>query len=198
MIVVTLTCTERRNVLDRRWRLSPRWPLVSARLFLHDTGVFLETFTRDRSNLAWRKPPLNALPHTTFDYLYQHARVASWWCRGDPPPPPPPDSCHHLSPFPPSHYKDVRNTRLLPWTCVYNIGQWLLHILGSVIQSAIVVHGWMEYTERVQMAAVSCGTSHVSAVSTPLRWILKNALWKNLATLVESHASAVSLLESGA
>ena len=96
-----------------------------------------------------------------------------------PPPHPHPGSCHHLSPFPPSHYKDVvRNTRLLPWTYVYNIGQWLLHVLGSVIQSAIVVHGWMEYRERVEMAAISCGTSHASAVSTPLRWILKNALEK--------------------
>ena len=28
------------------------------------------------------------------------------------------------------------------------------------------------------MAAVSCGTSHVSAVSTPLRWMFKNSLSK--------------------
>ena len=49
------------------------------------------------------------------------------------------------------------------------------------------------------MAAVSCGTSHASAVSTPLRWIyfFLNALLKKLFTHVESHASAVSLLESG-
>ena len=176
MIVVTLTCTERRNVLDRRWRLNPRWPLVSVRLFLRDIGVFLETFTRDRSNLAWRKPPLNLTPVLiTFTNMPESLR-------GDiplTPPPPTPGSCHHLSPFPPSHYKDVvRNTRLLPWTYVYNIGQWLLHVLGSVIQSAIVVHGWMEYRERVEMAAISCGTSHASAVSTPLRWIFKNALEK--------------------
>ena len=31
----------------------------------------------------------------------------------------------------------------------------------------------MVYTERANMAAVSRGTSHVSAVSTPLRWISK-------------------------
>ena len=36
----------------------------------------------------------------------------------------------------------------------------------------------------------------ISAVSTPLRWIVKNAL-KKLFTHAESHASAVSLLESG-
>ena len=36
----------------------------------------------------------------------------------------------------------------------------------------------MVYTERAEMAAVSCGTSHASAVSTPLRWIFKNALRK--------------------
>ena len=34
-----------------------------------------------------------------------------------------------------------------------------------------MVHGCMVYTERAEMAAVSCGTSHASAVSTPLRQI---------------------------
>ena len=53
---------------------------------------------------------------------------------------------------------------------------------------------WMVYAERAETAPVSCGTSHVSAVNTPLWWILKNAL----VTYAESHASAaVSLLESG-
>ena len=33
------------------------------------------------------------------------------------------------------------------------------------------------YTEHTKTAAVSCGTSHVSAVSTPLRWILRNVLY---------------------
>ena len=39
-----------------------------------------------------------------------------------------------------------------------------------------MVHGCMVYTECTKMAAVSYGTSHTSAVSTPLRWIFKNAL----------------------
>ena len=39
-----------------------------------------------------------------------------------------------------------------------------------------VVHGCIVYTERAKTAADSCGTSHASAVSTPLRWIFKNAL----------------------
>ena len=67
----------------------------------------------------------------------------------------------------------------------------------------------MVYTERAEMAAVSCGTSHASAVGTPLRWIFqkrkkerkrkkeKKKRHKKLFTHVESHASAVSLLESG-
>ena len=38
----------------------------------------------------------------------------------------------------------------------------------------------MVYTERAETAAVSCGISHVSAVSTPLRWIFKTV------SLVES------------
>ena len=32
----------------------------------------------------------------------------------------------------------------------------------------------MVYTERAEMAAVSCGTSHASAVNTSLRWIFNN------------------------
>ena len=39
-----------------------------------------------------------------------------------------------------------------------------------------MVHGCVVYTERTETAAVSCGTSHAIAVSTPLRWIFKTAL----------------------
>ena len=49
------------------------------------------------------------------------------------------------------------------------------HIRDSFAWSG-TVHGYMVYTERAEMAAVSCGTSHASAVSTSLRWIFKNAL----------------------
>ena len=45
-----------------------------------------------------------------------------------------------------------------------------------------------------ETAAVSCGISHASAVSTPLRWIFKKRAIK-LVTHVEPHASAVSLLK---
>ena len=41
-----------------------------------------------------------------------------------------------------------------------------------------MVHGCMVYTECTETTAVSCGTSHSSAVSTPLWWILKNTLEK--------------------
>ena len=37
-------------------------------------------------------------------------------------------------------------------------------------------HGCMVYAEHAKMAAVSCGSSHASAVSTSLWWIFKNAL----------------------
>ena len=47
-----------------------------------------------------------------------------------------------------------------------------------------------------ETAAVLCGTSHASAVSTPLWWVLKTH-YKKLVTRVESHVSVVSLLESG-
>ena len=44
-----------------------------------------------------------------------------------------------------------------------------------------MVHGCMVYTERAELAAVPCGTSHASAVSTPLRWIFKNARERRIA-----------------
>ena len=58
-------------------------------------------------------------------------------------------------------------------------------------------HGaWLYGVHRTcaEMAAVSCGTSHASAVSTPLRWILKKRA-VTLVTHVEPHASAMSLLK---
>ena len=59
----------------------------------------------------------------------------------------------------------------------------------------------MMYTERAEMTAVSCGSSHASAVSTPsvvFCFVLFFCFlrYKNLVTHVESHASEVSLLES--
>ncbi len=59
-------------------------------------------------------------------------------------------------------------------------------------------HGaWLYGVHRTcaETAAVSCGTSHASAVSTPLRWTFKNTHYKKLVTHVELHASAVSLLK---
>ena len=66
-----------------------------------------------------------------------------------------------------------------------------------------IVHGCMVYTERAKTAAVLCGTSHASVVSTPLQWIfkkntsvdIKKTIYNKLAIHVESHVSAVSLLE---
>ena len=58
-------------------------------------------------------------------------------------------------------------------------------------------HGaWLYGVHRTcaEMAAVSCGTSHASVVSTPLRWIFKKRAIK-LVTHAEPQASAVSLLK---
>ena len=51
-----------------------------------------------------------------------------------------------------------------------------------------MVHGcrYGVYKTRAETAAVSCGTSHASSVSTPLRWIFKNAVWK------ASHSSRIT------
>ena len=50
-----------------------------------------------------------------------------------------------------------------------------MHLTYVALHEADMVHGCKVYTERAEMAAVSRGTSHVS---TPLGWILKNALEK--------------------
>ena len=54
-----------------------------------------------------------------------------------------------------------------------------------------MVHGCMVYTEHAEMAAVSCGTSHATTSVD-----IQKMRHKKLFTHVESHASAVSLLES--
>ena len=44
--------------------------------------------------------------------------------------------------------------------------------------SSDIVHACTVYTEHTKMAAVSCSTSHASAVSATLWWMFKNALQK--------------------
>ena len=61
-----------------------------------------------------------------------------------------------------------------------------------------MVHGCMVYTERAETAAVSCGTTHVSAVSIYTTSVdIQKPRYKKLVNRVESHASAVSLLKDG-
>ena len=48
------------------------------------------------------------------------------------------------------------------WLCIKRHGAWLYGVHRTCAETA----------------AVSCGNSHASAVSTPLRWIFKNALLK--------------------
>ena len=54
--------------------------------------------------------------------------------------------------------------------CRWQITAKHAYMKGCGIAWNDMVHGCMVYTERAEMAAVSCGTSHASAVSTPLRW----------------------------
>ena len=57
---------------------------------------------------------------------------------------------------------------------------------------------WNEPEEQRHTPAVYINKQgSASALSTPLRWIFKKMRYKKLFTPVESHASAVSLLESG-
>ena len=76
--------------------------------------------------------------------------------------------------------KDAYTLRM--WLCMKWHGAWLYGV----------------HRTCAEMAAVSCGTSHASAVITPLRWILKQnkkTRYKKLVTHVEPQASAVSLLK---
>ena len=67
---------------------------------------------------------------------------------------------------------------LCMWLCMKWHGAWLYGV----------------HKTCAEMAAVSCGTSHASAVSTPLQWIFQKCAIKLIAR-VEPHASAVSLLK---
>ena len=66
---------------------------------------------------------------------------------------------------------------LLKWLCMKWHGAWLYGVHRTCAKTA----------------AVSCGTSHASTVSTPLWWIFKKRAIK-LFTHAEPYASAVSLL----
>ena len=66
------------------------------------------------------------------------------------------------------------------WLCMKWHGVWLYGVHSTCAKTA----------------SVSCGTSHASAVSTPLRRIFKKrAIKKKPVTHAEPHASAVSLLK---
>ena len=77
--------------------------------------------------------------------------------------------------------KYARTLRM--WLCMKWHGLWLYGVHKACTETA----------------AAPCGTSHASAVSTSLRWILKKKkkCYKKLVTRVELHARAVSVLESG-
>ena len=67
-----------------------------------------------------------------------------------------------------------------------------------------MVHGCTVYTECTKMAAISCGTSYARTVtdckyttSVDIQKCATKTCYKKLFTHAESHASAVSLLESG-
>ena len=67
------------------------------------------------------------------------------------------------------------------WLCMKRHGAWLHSV----------------HLTCTETAAVSCGTSHAGAVSTPLQWIFNNNKKRavELVTHEEPHASAVSLLK---
>ena len=77
-------------------------------------------------------------------------------------------------------YFGIHSTPMLPQLHVKDPGHSVKSAGGRLQLNMHMVHGCtcMMYTEPACEAAVSCGTSHASAVSTPLRWIFKNMLQK--------------------
>ena len=70
------------------------------------------------------------------------------------------------------------------WLCIKWHGAWLYGVHRTCTETA----------------AVSCGPSHASAVTSviiPLQWIKKKCAVKKLVTHVEPHASTVNLLKRG-
>ena len=61
-----------------------------------------------------------------------------------------------------------------------------MHLAYVALHEMTWCFGCMVYTERAEMAAVSCETSHASAASTPLGWISKTR-YKKLLIHVESY-----------
>ena len=97
--------------------------------------------------------------------------------------------------LPQSHVKDPGHSaksaggRLQVNTCI--------HLMYVALHGVTWCMLYGVHRTFAETAAVSCGTSHASAVSTPLQWIsVKKRTIKKLVTRVESHASTVSLLES--
>ena len=90
----------------------------------------------------------------------------------------------------PDSYFGIRSTPVLPQQQVKDPGHSAKSAGGRLqlnthapyvcgLARSDMVYGCMVYTERAEMAAVSCGTSHASAVSTPLRWIFKKRAIKS-------------------
>ena len=109
------------------------------------------------------------------------------WSLWTPRPTPTPILSSSGSAFCADSYFGVRSTPVLPQQHVKDYGHSAKSAGGRLqlnthapyvcgFARSDMVHGCMVYTERAAMAAVSCGTSHASAVSTPLRRISKNAL----------------------
>ena len=71
-----------------------------------------------------------------------------------------------------------KRPRSFCWKCSWQVTAKYACTLHVWLAWSDMVHGCMVYTECAKMAAVSCGTSHASAVRTPLQWIFKNVLWK--------------------
>ena len=120
------------------------------------------------------------------------------------------DMCWNINvPTAPEKTASPSSRTFIQWHCFFILSLDVQELQSQVSVVLLSLHTWTLWLRMkwhgawlygvhrtcAEMAAVSCGTSHASAVSTPLRWILKNALYKKLVTHVESHATAVSARE---
>ena len=98
--------------------------------------------------------------------FFSRVNFLCWLLFWYPPPPPPP-------PLPQSHVKDPGHSAKSAGGRL-QLNTHTPYVCGFAWND--MEHGCMVCTEHAEMAAVSCCTSHASAVSTPLWWIFKNVL----------------------
>ena len=112
--------------------------------------IYIKYYTKTKQNKTC----------TTNTHTHMHAYMHA-------PPPPPPHTHTHT-------HTHTRNDCSRNWVLI--LVRVHMHLTYATLLELIQC---MVYTECTEKAAVSHGTSHVSAVNTPLQWIYSKTRYKN-------------------